>query len=113
MYQYPNAKVLYVEDGDSIVVEIDYGFRLKQTHPVRLAGIDAPEKRAPGPEGEAARDWLRSALPVGCAVRLATQKPRDKYGRYLAWVVKAEDTISINEQLVKAGHAVEYDGGPR
>lgn len=112
-YEYPNAKVLYVEDGDSINVEIDYGFRLKQTHQVRLAGINAPEKRAPGLEGENARDWLRDRLPIGCTVRLITEKPKDKYGRYLAWVLRPTESISINEQLIRAGYAVAYDGGPR
>jgi len=112
-YDYPNAKVLNVVDGDTIDVAIDYGFRLVQTHRVRLAGIDAPEINAVGTAGEEARDWLRGHLPVGCAVHLRTEKPADKFGRYLAWVFAEGDIASTNDQLIDTGHAVAYDGGKR
>lgn len=113
IYDYPNAKILGVVDGDTIDVMIDYGFRLMQTHRVRLAGIDAPEVNAAGLAGEAARDWLRAQLPIGCPVNLITEKPADKYGRYLAWVYRPTESDSINLQLIAAGHAVAYNGGPR
>lgn len=112
-YDYPKAKVLFVVDGDTVDVEIDYGFRIVQSHRVRLAGVDAPEVNRMGPEGENSRDWLRDRLPVGCPIHLVTEKPADKYGRYLAWIVRPTESVSINEQLIKAGHAIAYDGGPR
>lgn len=112
-YDYSKAKVLGVIDGDTVDVEIDYGFRIVQSHRVRLAGIDAPEVNRIGPEGENARDWLRALLPVGCPVQLVTEKPADKYGRYLAWILRPNESVSINEQLIKSGHAVAYDGGSR
>ncbi len=85
-HHYAHVAVLGVVDGDTIDVEIDHGFHLRQRVRVRLAGIDAPETRAAGPEGEQARDWLRARLPVGHAVELVTEKPADKFGRFLAHV---------------------------
>jgi endonuclease YncB( thermonuclease family) len=110
-FRFPRATVIGVVDGDTIDVTIDYGFRLRQDHRVRLAGIDAPEVNAKGPEGEAARDWLRARLPAGTAVQLVTEKPADKFGRFLAWV--SIDGQSVNDELVAAGHARPYDGGAR
>lgn len=117
-HHFPHATVLGVVDGDTIDVTIDYGFRLRQDHRVRLAGIDAPEVNAAGPEGERARDWLRARLPVGAPVELVTFKPKDKYGRFLAtvWRVDSEgrtELDSVNAQLVAAGLARPYDGGAR
>lgn len=116
-FSYPHATVLGVVDGDTIDVNIDYGFRLRQDHRVRLAGIDAPEVNAVGPEGEQARDWLRARLPVGQAVELVTVKPADKYGRFLATVWRVVDgrteLDSVNQELLAAGLARPYDGGTR
>lgn len=115
-HHYSHVLVSGVVDGDTIDVVIDYGFHIAQAHRVRLGGIDAPETRAVGPEGEASRDWLRELLPVGKAVELVTDKPRDKFGRYLAWVYIYEpdgSLTNVNEAIVEAGHAVRYDGGTR
>jgi micrococcal nuclease len=108
---FPYATVTEVVDGDTIDAAIDLGFRVRYDVRVRLAGIDAPEVRAKGPEGEAARDWLRARLPVGTPVVLVTDKPSDKYGRYLAWVFEGLD--NVNAEIVAAGHARPYDGGAR
>lgn len=113
-HHFPHATIVGVVDGDTVDVLIDFGFRLRQDHRLRMAGIDAPEVSARGPEGEAARDWLRARLPVGTAVRLTTEKPADKYGRYLAWVYAGDPADkSINEQMVALGLARPYDGGTR
>lgn len=112
-HHFPHATVVGVVDGDTVDVLIDFGFRLRQDHRVRLAGIDAPEISARGPEGEAARDWLRLRLPVGTPVELVTEKPADKYGRYLAWVWLPTAEDSVNGQMIAAGHARPYDGGAR
>ena len=118
-HHYAHAKVVRVVDGDTIDVTIDYGFTLRQDHRVRLAGIDAPEVNSVGPEGERARDWLRTRLPAGTPVELVTDKPADKFGRYLAtvWTIDPETKQphldSINAELVAAGLARPYSGGPR
>lgn len=111
-YAYENAKVISVVDGDTLDVEIDYGFRLFQKHRVRLAFINAPEINAPGTEGETSRDWLREKLPTGSSVKLMTYKPKDKYGRFLAevWLIKDgfPEDMSINELLVQLDLATRY-----
>lgn len=118
-HHFPHATIVGVVDGDTIDVLIDFGFRLRQDHRVRLAGIDAPEVNARGSEGEVARDWLRSRLPIGAAVELVTDKPADKYGRYLATVWRVDpassrpELDSVNTQLLAAGLARPYDGGTR
>lgn len=117
-HHFPHATIVGVVDGDTVDVLIDFGFRLRQDHRVRLAGIDAPEVNAAGPEGEAARDWLRARLPVGQAVELVTVKPKDKFGRFLAtvWRVTSDgrtEMDSVNAELVANGLARPYDGGAR
>jgi endonuclease YncB( thermonuclease family) len=40
-----------------------------------------------------------------------TEKDRqEKYGRYLATVFIDGDSVSLNDKLIKLGHAVMYDG---
>lgn len=101
-----------VVDGDTVVVDVDLGFRLRQEMVVRLAGIDAPETRAAGPEGEAAAEHLRSLLPVGSTVFARTEKPRDRYGRWLAWLRRTPFGVSVNSAMVEAGHARWYGDPP-
>ena len=113
MYEY-RARIAYIYDADTIRLDVDCGFNVwLHRVPFRLAGIDAPELGTPG--GIEARDWLRALLPVGSEVVAITQKDRgDKYGRMLATLyLPADPVISINQQLIDAGHAVAYDGGAR
>lgn len=105
MYQY-KASVSRIIDGDTIEVIIDLGFGLKMRQIVRLAKIDAPEvvgvNRA---AGQAAKDFLAGLIGPGSPVNLVTEKPKDKYGRYLAWVYRPYDEESINYAMIEAGHA--------
>ena len=36
-----------------------------------------------------------------------------KYGRLLGWLYIGDNTISLNEQMIVAGYAWEYDGGTK
>ncbi len=101
-----HVTVLSVHDGDTITVEIDHGFRLRQVVQVRLARINAPEVRGPQkPDGDKSAARLRELLPAGSSVELVTYKNgREKYGRYLASVYK--DEIQINDKMVDEGFAV-------
>ena len=135
MYEY-RGEVLRVIDGDSLVVEIDLGFRIKHTVVVRLAGIDAPEvvgeSRA---RGLAAARWIEDTLKVlphedsawsGEVVVRTMKNPGDKFGRWLGIVfhmvpvdprnpsgAHVQSPESLNDLLVKSGHAKPYDGGKR
>jgi endonuclease YncB( thermonuclease family) len=101
------ARVERLIDGDTILAEIDLGFRLKATMPVRLAHINAPERNEIG--GKAAREHLAGLLPADGMVLLKTYKPYDKYGRYLAEVYAGE--VYVNDRMIADGHAQRYEGG--
>lgn len=92
-------------DGDTLTVRIDGA-----TERVRLIGIDTPESVARdrpvecyGPEAKAR---MAELLPVGTAVRLERDvEARDRYGRLLAYVFRAEDDLHVNHALVLEGYA--------
>lgn len=97
--------MIEVVDGDTLVVDID-GVEER----ARLIGIDTPETVAPdrpvecfGPE---ASDHLKSLLPPGTPVRLERDlEARDRYGRLLVYVYRAEDQLNVNLAQVETGHA--------
>ena len=92
------ATVTYVVDGDSIWVRsVDRGARVK----LRLLGIDAPEVCQPlGPEARQALQRMALNQRVRVAVR-----GRDRYGRALASVVRAQDGADLAQTMVRAGWA--------
>lgn len=111
MFEY-SARLVRIVDADTVELDVDLGFRVSQRMVVRLAHIDAVERR--DPRHKAALDWLRFQMSGSLPLRIKTQKDsREKYGRYLAEVFYGEDTPSINAQMVEAGYAVAYEGGRR
>jgi len=101
----PNATVDRVVDGDTIIVFID-GRRER----VRLIGIDTPESVDPNrPEqcfGHEASVYLESLLPSDTPVSLVRDvEARDKYDRLLAYVIRTDDQLFINLDLVEKGFA--------
>jgi len=107
VYEY-RALITKVVDGDTVHAEIDLGFDVKVSATLRLLGINTPERGQPG--GHEATEWLRSKT-LNVTVRCLTIKDRrEKYGRYLAKLYLPGEDSSVNEQLLSAGHAVEYSG---
>lgn len=107
MYNY-TARVIKVVDGDTIDVEIDLGFDIWHKTRLRLAHIDAYEQNTV--MGKQATAYLKACMEQVPVVEITTYKP-DKYGRYLAEVfVKGN---SLNQNLLKIGYAVPYEGGKR
>lgn len=121
-----SAKLVRILDGDtcefdlSKTVEIDCGFHVKQSATftlrqiIRFYGINTPELKAPGDEGEKARDYLTQLLSAAKEIRVQTIAP-DKYGkRYLGVVMTSEVVIgapvwtNVNREMVLKGFAVEY-----
>jgi micrococcal nuclease len=100
-----NAVVAGVVDGDTIDVRV-----AGRDERVRLIGIDTPETSRPdtpvecfGPEATA---FTESLLPTGTAVRLERDVVgRDDYGRLLAYVVRADDGLLVNDEIVRRGYA--------
>lgn len=96
------CRVTAVSDGDTI--------RCAGLGRVRLIGIDAPE-RGQGAEFDSAGAALRRWVERGDSVSLELDvRPRDQYGRYLAWVWRG-DTL-VNERMVAEGRAVLYTVPP-
>jgi micrococcal nuclease len=112
LYQY-KAHCTKVYDGDTITVNIDLGFHSWLFNmKIRLYGIDTPELRGDTIEaGRVARDYLRGLI-LDKDIILETHKDKTgKYGRWLGVIHLPHDnenTVSVNEILVHAGHAVRY-----
>ena len=99
-----DARVVRVVDGDTVQVVVG-GVREK----VRYIGIDTPEEVKPDTPVQcyARRAAARNAQLVdGRKVVLRFDRnPRDRYGRLLAYVYRAEDKLFVNAQLVREGAA--------
>ena len=122
MYTY-NIKLDRVVDGDTIDAIIDLGFDVSIKKRVRFLGVDTPESRTRDLEekarGLAAKDRVKQLLE-GCNTIQLTSHGVGKYGRCLGElridVVDGQEKLtleSVNELLIKEGHAVEYHGGKR
>jgi micrococcal nuclease len=106
MYTY-RCTILKVIDGDTVDADVDLGFDIHAKMRFRLAGINAPEMNTP--EGKAAREYLILMMPPESEFTVCTQKDRkEKFGRYLGTFL-GSGSLSINQLMVEAGHAVEKD----
>lgn len=104
-----SAKVVRVVDGDTLDVEVDLGLRVFTRARVRLNRINAPEKRTR--EGMEAHAALSRLLPVGSTVTLQTFKDAtEKYGRWLADVWSEPMALDVNQEMLRTGHSVAYEG---
>ena len=122
MYNY-KISPLRVIDGDTIDAEIDLGFDVKIKKRIRFMGINTPESRTRDLEekarGLAAKDRVKQLLD-GCDNIQLKSHGIGKFGRCLGEIfldrVDGQEKItleSLNELLIKEGHATEYHGGKR
>ena len=98
------GRIDHVADGDT--VDLTNGAK------IRLVQIDTPEVYfAPECYGEQASAITKRLLPPGTLVRL-TREPAtdsvDQYGRLLRYVIRVEDGLNVNVQLVRVGAAAPY-----
>jgi micrococcal nuclease len=103
------ATVLKVVDGDTIDIRDDIRGRLR----VRVLGIDTPETKKPGYTvgcwGPEATEFAKATL-IGQRVVAQpdpTQDRTDRYGRTLAYLVRA-DGWDYSIEAVRAGTAKSY-----
>jgi micrococcal nuclease len=103
------ATVLRVVDGDTIDIRDDVRGRLR----IRVLGIDTPETNKPdysvGCWGPEATEFAQSSL-VGQRVAMEsdpTQDRTDRYGRTLAYLVRA-DGWDYSVEAARAGTAKSY-----
>lgn len=92
------GRVVAVADGDTITLLDD----TKVQHNIRLAGIDAPERKQPF--GQRAKEQL-SDLVFGKTVKVETEKV-DRYGRQIGKVLI--DGRDANLAMVTSGMAWHY-----
>tara|TARA_R110002012_G_scaffold246127_1_gene421194 strand:+ start:21 stop:389 length:369 start_codon:yes stop_codon:yes gene_type:complete len=122
MYTY-NIELLRVVDGDTIDAKIDLGFDVSIKKRIRFSGINTPECRTKDLEekarGLAAKDRVKQLLEGTNNIQL-TSHGVGKYGRCLGELcidmLDGKETLtltSVNELLIKEGHAVEYHGGKK
>lgn len=121
MYEY-KCKILRVVDGDTVDIDIDLGFGvwLKKER-VRMMGIDTPESRTRDKVekkfGLAAKDFVKSKMPVGSMQILKTEIDRSgedkkgKFGRILGDFLFDDERLT--DIMVAEGHAVAYFGGSK
>ncbi|ORB68786.1 thermonuclease family protein [Mycolicibacterium tusciae] len=103
------AEVLRVVDGDTVDIRDDLRGRLR----IRVLGIDTPETKKPGYTvgcwGPEATSFAQANL-VGQRVALVTdptQDRTDRYGRTLAYLVRA-DGWDYSVEAARAGTARSY-----
>lgn len=103
------ATVLRVVDGDTIDVRDDVRGRLR----IRILGIDTPETKKPGYTvgcwGPQATEFARTQLVDQrvAVVPDATQDRTDRYGRTLAYLIKA-DGWNYSVEAAREGTALSY-----
>ncbi len=98
------VRVVRIVDGDTIAVE-----SAGRRDVVRYIGIDTPESVKPHAPvecfGKAAGE-ANARLVEGRSVRLVLDaEPRDRFGRLLAYVYRAQDGLFVNERLLRRGFA--------
>lgn len=105
-YELYLGKVTRVVDGDTVEVELSLGWGNFLREKVRLFGINTPEM--PTTEGVAAKDHLFNLIFGGSPTLMfrSMKDKRDKYGRILLVLHRPDFTESINDRMVRDGHAV-------
>lgn len=118
LYTY-GAAVLKVIDADTLLLQIDVGFKTAMEHKVRLRGISAPEAKSKAGEKAAAfvRERLMTPEGAGGFVVIRSYKA-GKFGRFIVdlWYIPQETDRErilkegrfLNQELLDAGLAVRY-----
>jgi len=103
------AQVLYVVDGDTVVVSID-----DKRFTIRLLGVDTPETVHPFKPieyyGRQASDFLKNLLTDQSVSLEFDENKIDKYGRVLAYIHL--DDFFVNAEIIKQGYGYAYTRFP-
>lgn len=103
MFIYDHVTLVRVIDGDTVVVDIDLGMRMwAKGVPVRLAGINTPERGQPGYADATAK--LRE-LTAGKSIALHSHE-WDKYGRIVGTLFA--DGVHVNQAMLASKMAALY-----
>jgi endonuclease YncB( thermonuclease family) len=94
------ASVVRVIDGDTYILDLDLGFHMHAHIPIRLHGIDCPERSTP--EGLLAQQAATSVLALATAIVVQTYRDQQSFARWVAdvWV----DGYLLADVLRAMGH---------
>lgn len=110
MYSY-RCTIESVVDADTLDLGIDLGFSVTVSERVRLANINAVEKRTEkGPKSiEFVAGWLKGRSLLVSTYKDRNYKDRqEKFGRYLGIISDAATGEVLNDRLVQEGYAVPF-----
>ena len=119
LYHY-KAEVLSVYDGDTVTLMIDQGMKHFARVKVRMVGINTPEIRTRDLEekkrGYEAKEYLKSRNE--CKTVIVHTQKKGKFGRWLGVLWSYDPNVdelgeSLNDEMIRMGHAVAYNGGKR
>lgn len=104
LYRYA-VEVTRVVDGDTLMVDVDLGFRVwLRDVKFRLRGINCPEIASEA--GIAAKVYVEGCVDRCKGRGVADTIKVDKYGnRWDAVVYLGDSQVSLNDLLVEEGHA--------
>lgn len=110
LYRY-QAKLIRVIDGDTVVLEIDQGFKqFRHDQHARLLRVNAPELHGPeASKGLDAQMFTQTWFMGHPAVYIESYRDRevDSFGRILVIIYREGDPVSLNDALLTAGKAVQ------
>jgi micrococcal nuclease len=104
LYTYA-ATLHHVVDGDTLVLELDLGFRTTIKQILRMRGINTPERNTP--EGKKATRFVSRRIKKDSQITVRTYA-RDIYGRYLADIFLGAKYAYLNQELLDKGLAQRY-----
>lgn len=119
IYHEYKAMPVRVVDGDTLILDVDLGFRLRTTQPFRLLGINCPEPRGESAEyGKACTAFVEQTLKDHTGsyipVEIRTYKSPDSFGRWLASLTLKTSmgfqTDLVKDILIPEGWGCEWDG---
>lgn len=116
LYHY-KAKVVKIQDGDSLVLNCDLGFKVFIELACRLAHVDTPELRSPDDTAraramEAKQKLIELTSDPDVIIRSFKPFRGDKFGRYLVEIINSAG-VNVNQTLLDSGLAVPYEGGKK
>jgi micrococcal nuclease len=99
---YEFCRIEKIVDGDTVDIAVDLGFHVNTLVRVRLANINAPETYTE--DGQVAKSQL-AALCSGAEVKMYCEG-KDRYGRWVAGLIRKTDDLDINAEMIRLGCAV-------
>jgi len=99
------AALRRVIDADTLLLDVDLGFRVSAAITVRLVDVDAPERNTP--EGKAASAFVTDLL-VSRGLLVRSYRGQQSFARWVCAVWLRTDAgawLSVTQALLDAGHA--------